>query len=105
MICSVYPCHGQHVTAVGDEISRDAGDDPVRPFAELLVAETVEHLCGKRRAEHRGKDRQHSDHRIEVRRLVDYRAEIKKLRGVAEDLAHRLGGDDLAPIELAAEKE
>ena len=39
------------------------------------------------------------------RRLVDQRAEVEELRGMAEDLAHRLGGDDLAPVELAAEEE
>jgi len=37
--------------------------------------------------------------------LVDQAAEIDEFRTVSDNLAHRLGGDDLAPVELAAEKK
>src|SRR5437773_1548801 len=102
---SVYPGHRQHVTPVGDEISRHRRDDAVRPAAELCIAHPREHLYRQRGAEHRGRDREPGNDWVDVRGLIDHRAEIDELRGVAEDLAGRLGGDDLAPLELAAKEE
>ena len=42
---------------------------------------------------------------IERGGLIDQAAEINELRAVPEDLADRLGGDDLAAVELAAKEK
>ena len=58
----------------------------------------------ERGADDRCDNRQARHQRIEARSLIDQAAEIDELRAVAADLAHRLGGDDLAAVEIAAKE-